>query len=164
LRIGNRHAEKIASVEVKGQALEWKQEMRYLGVHIVSANSFKCNLQKARQSFFRALNGIFAKIGTKASPGVILSLVNSYCLPVLIYGCQVLSIKSKMRNLLDNAYRTVFAKIFSTFDNNVILNCQLYCGVLPINYTVDIQTLNFLNGLVKSENSYVQLHFKRTGF
>ena len=111
----------------------------------------------------KALNGIFAKIGTKASPGVILSLVNSYCLPVLIYGCQALSIKSKMLNLLDNAYRMVFEQIFSTFDNNVILNCQLYCGVLPINYTVDIQTLNFLNGLVKSENSYVQLHFKRTG-
>jgi len=79
MRIGRRHGEHISPILIDNQPLEWKQEMRYLGVFLVSANTFKCNLQSARQKFFRALNGIFAKIGTKASPKVLLSLVNSFC-------------------------------------------------------------------------------------
>ena len=65
--------------------------MRYLGGFFVSANSLKCNLQNARQKFFTALNGIFAKIGANASPAVLLSLVNSHCLPVLLCGIESLT-------------------------------------------------------------------------
>ena len=164
MRIGKSHKEKIASVQIAGEDLEWKQEMRYLGVIFVSANSFQCNLLNARQKFFKALNGIFAKIGTKASAMIILSLVNSYCVPVLLYGCESILLKSKHRNSLDNAYRAVFAKIFSTCDNGKILNCQFYCGVLPINYSADIRTFQFYNSLMKTANLNVKLHFQRTGF
>ena len=137
LRIGRNHDEKISPILIDNEPLEWKQEMRYLGVFIVSANTFKCNLQSARQKFFRALNGIFAKIGTKASPRVLLSLVNSFCLPVLLYGVEALSVNAQMHSCLDNAFNTTFAKIFSSFDRKVILNCQYYCGSLPMCYRLD---------------------------
>ena len=163
LRIGKRHNEQISQVVINNQALEWKQEIKYLGVTFVSANSFKCTLQAARQNFFKALNGIFAKIGTKASPAVVLSLVNSYCLPVLLYGTEALSINNKLRNYLDNAYRSVFAKIFCTFNNEVLLQCQFYCGVLPIGYTVDIRALQFYYSLMSTSNFYVKLLFLKMG-
>jgi len=85
--------------------------MRYLGGFFVSANSLKCNLQNARQKFFTALNGIFAKIGANASPAVLLSLVNSHCLPVLLCGIESLIINVKMSNSLKHAYRIIFEKI-----------------------------------------------------
>jgi len=87
-------------------------------------------LQTARQKYFRALNGIFAKIGSRSSPRVILSLVNSFCLPVLLYGVESLVINAKTRNLLENAFKITFAKIFLSFDQSLIANCQFFCGVL----------------------------------
>ena len=163
LRIGRNHDEKISPILIDNEPLEWKQEMRYLGVFIVSANTFKCNLQSARQKFFRALNGIFAKIGTKASPRVLLSLVNSFCLHVLLYGVEALSINAQMRSCLDNAFNTTFAKIFSSFDRKVILNCQYYCGSLPMCYRLDCRLFEFYKSLMISSNEYVRLHFLRTG-
>ena len=69
MRIGRKHNERIDAVVIDNVSLEWKQEIRYLGIYFVSAKSFKCNLQNARQNFFVALNGIFSKIGTKSPPG-----------------------------------------------------------------------------------------------
>jgi hypothetical protein len=163
LRIGRNHDEKIASVVINNEALDWKQEMRYLGVFFVSANSFKCNLQLSRQKYFKALNGIFAKIGTSASPRVILSLVNSFCLPVLLYGIEAFPVNAKMFNCLENAFKTAFAKIFSTFDKTVILNCQYFCGVLPLCYTLDCRMFQFYSSLINSCNECVKLHFIRSG-
>jgi hypothetical protein len=71
IRIGKRHNEKVAPLIINNQALVWKQELRYLGVFVVSANTFDCNLQTARHKFYKALNGIFAKIGTHASPATL---------------------------------------------------------------------------------------------
>jgi len=43
--------------------MDWKGELCYLGVNLLSANSLKCNFQVSRQKLFRALNGIFGQIG-----------------------------------------------------------------------------------------------------
>ena len=163
MRIGRKHSEKIDSIEINNQLLTWKQEMRYLGVYFVSANSFKCNIQTSRQKFFRALNGIFAQIGTRASPSVILSLVNSFCLPVLLYGIEAMSMNVKIRNALHNAFRTIFVKIFASFDHNVILNCQYFCGILPLCYRLDMRVIEFFKDLMNTTNVYLKFHFLRTG-
>ena len=46
--------------------------MRYLGLFIVRSRMFKCSLDHAKRSFYRAVNGIFGRIGTMASEEVIL--------------------------------------------------------------------------------------------
>ena len=120
-------------------------------------------MQQARQNFFRALNGIFAKIGTKASPNVILSLVNAYCLPVLLYGIEAMTITVKLSNCLDNAFRNVFAKIFYTYDKSTITNCQYYCGTLPLCYRIDMRSFEFFNGVKTSFNECLKFHFFRVG-
>jgi len=163
IRIGKKHNENIAPVVIYKQPLAWVQEIRYLGVVIVSSKSFKCNLQVSRQKYFRALNAIFARIGTKASPSVILSLVRSYCLPVLLYGIEALSINATLMNTLDNAFGTIFAKIFLTFERKIIMNCQFFCGVLPLSYTLDCRIFEFYVRLMHSSNECVKLHFLRTG-
>ena len=59
LRIVPRHNFTDAKLTLNGQVIAWKSEIRYLGVFIVSAKTFKCNLQNNRQKFFIATNGIF---------------------------------------------------------------------------------------------------------
>ena len=62
------------------------RNLRYLGIYIVSGKTFRCCLDNAKKSFYRAFNAIFGKIGRSASEEVILSLVQSKCLPCLLYG------------------------------------------------------------------------------
>ena len=47
-----------------GGELLWADVIRYLGVVIIRAAKFKCSIDKAKPSFYRAANGIFAKIGS----------------------------------------------------------------------------------------------------
>ena len=50
-------------------------EIRYLGVYISKFKHFKCSLDYAKRSFYRATNAIFGKIGRIASEEVTLELV-----------------------------------------------------------------------------------------
>ena len=61
-------------------------EMRYLGIFIMRSRVFKCSLDHATKSFYRAANAVFGKIGRVASEEVTLQLIKSKCLPVLLYG------------------------------------------------------------------------------
>jgi len=67
-----------------GRQLEWVNELRYLGIFIVSARGFKVSLDHAKRSFFRAANGIFGKVGRIASEEVFIQLLKMKRLPIII--------------------------------------------------------------------------------
>ena len=60
--------------------------MRYLGVYSTKSRVFKCWLDHAKLSIYRAANSIFGKIGRLACEEVILRLIRTKCVPVLLYG------------------------------------------------------------------------------
>jgi len=134
-----------------------------LGIFILSAKSFKCNLQQARQKYFGALNGIFSKIGTKASPAISLSLINSFCLPVLLYAVESMKVSSRNFNSFEFAYAAGFGKVFGSYDKSIIRSCQFYCGVTPISYNIDNRRLNFLNGLSNIQNLHMNYLYVLNG-
>src|SRR6476619_7371218 len=94
---------------------------------------------------------------------IFIVVVKFFLLPVLSYGVEALSVNAQMHSCLDNAFNTTFAKIFSSFDRKVILNCQYYCGSLPMCYRLDCRLFEFYKSLLISSNEYVRLHFLRTG-
>ena len=155
MRIGQRHNAEVCKIIVNDEALDWKCELRYLGVHFVSANVLRCNLQVMRQKYFRALNGIFSKIGTRSSLLVTLSLVDSFCIPILSYGIESFDIRISDYNYLDLAYNAAFSKVFSSFDKNVIRCCQFYCGAMPLSLMIDVKRLKFYSNLKLSHNDVV---------
>ena len=91
LRIGNRHNSSVKSIILNNVEIEWKQEIRYLGVFITSSKSFTINLQYARKKFFKCLNGIFGQIGLKTSPTVLMTLIESNCVSILLYACEAVN-------------------------------------------------------------------------
>lgn len=156
MRIGPRHNVDVSKIAINAETLEWKNELKYLGVNFLSANVIRCNLQIMRQKYFRALNGIFYKIGTRSSPMVILSLVDSFCIPILSYGVESFNIRQADYNYLDAAYNAAFAKVFSTFDRDIIRCCQFYCGAIPFNMKIDIKRLKFYCSLSIVKNDSVR--------
>ena len=130
-----------------------KSEIRYLGVQIVSSNSFKCNLQLNRQKFFQAANGVLGKIGVTAPINLILSLIDSFCIPVLFYGLEGVGLSKSQNNCIDFAYSAIFFKLFNVKESMAIKWCQYYTSCLPPSFRLDIRSFNFYNGLIRLKPS-----------
>jgi len=98
--------------------------------------------------FFRALNGLLGKIGTKNSPSVAISLVNSFANPVLIYGLETGILSSQQVEKLKYPYNSIYMKLFDTFDNNTISHCQFYFQQLPLEHLLNLRFLTFCHNIV----------------
>ena len=79
----------------------WVESVRYLGVYFVKARQFKCRYDRATASFYRAFNAVFGKIGRSSSEEAVLQLINSKCMPCLLYALvQLIKRKKGHWNLL----------------------------------------------------------------
>jgi len=95
MRIGPRCDTAYANVcSITGHVLHWVTELRFLGVFIVRSRNFKCSLDAAKRSFYRAANAIFGKVGRIASEDVTLQLLSSKCIPLLLYGLESFPLSS----------------------------------------------------------------------
>ena len=97
-----------------GHLIPWVDEMRYLGLFIVRSHTFKCSLDHAKRLFYRAVNGIFGRIGRTASEEVILELIKSKCLPILLYGLEACTLNKTNLRSLDFSVNRFFMKLFNT--------------------------------------------------
>ena len=59
LRTDDRYNVPSKSITIQNQIIEWKQELKYLGVVLVSAKRFKINKQSVKYKFFRAVKCIW---------------------------------------------------------------------------------------------------------
>ena len=90
-----------------------------------------------------ALNGIFGKVGLNTSPDVLYSLIDSQCVPILLFAAEALNWSKKLLRSLENAFNQAFFKIIKTFDKLVNEQCQFYLGYLPVFFLLDIRKMNF---------------------
>jgi hypothetical protein len=127
MRIGPRCDAKCANITTStGHKLPWVDEIKYLGVCIVRSRHFKCSWVQARKGFYRSLNAIFGRVGRVASEEVVLQLINSKCLPVLLYGVEACPLNKSDINSMDFAVNRFMMKLFKCTSIEVIRYCQ-YC-------------------------------------
>jgi len=70
-----------------GHVLPWiNNKLRYLGIFLIESRVFKCAIDDAKCSFYRAANAIFGNVGRIASEEVTLQLIKSKCMHILLYG------------------------------------------------------------------------------
>jgi len=82
--IGKMYKAAIAPMLLNGQAVEWCDRIKYLGVHLANAKSVKFNINPMKRSFYAACNSIFSH-SQGTNDLVLLSLQESYCLSALMY-------------------------------------------------------------------------------
>ena len=138
LRIGPRYnVHCINVVSSTGCVVAWSDEIRYLGVHILSYSKFRVSLTESKCSFNRALNAIFGKVGRFASEQVTRQLVNSKCLPVLLYATEACNLTKHDIYSLDFIYNRFLMKLLKTNNMDIIKDCTLFseylCPALPLN-------------------------------
>ena len=128
----------------------------------MSGKKFTVNLQDLKQKFFRSLNAIFGKVGCKTSPLVLSSLIETQCVPILLYARECFLWKQSMYASIENAYSQAFMKIFNTFDKKIVLQCEYFMGVLPIELKLVLKQLKFLFDLKYINNSVIFILHKNS--
>jgi hypothetical protein len=157
LRIGARFdANCINITGLSGHIIPWSQEIRYLGIHILPSRVFRCSLDNAKRSFYRAANAIYGKIGGRASEEVILQLIRSKCLPMLLYGLEACPMRVSDKHSLDFVINRFFMKLLKTNNIDIIKFCQeAFSFELP-SVILERRTKNFVMKLNQSDNIFVK--------
>ena len=152
-----------ANMQVNGLSVPWCKSLCYLGHTILSGTRISCDFHPAKAKFFGTTNSIFSKIGGSAPINVLLSLLYTKCIPALTYAMEAISLNKTLTNNLSHVYNSIFFKIFSSFDKDVIKQCQYYCGYLPFSYYYTIKRLKFLAALKDATDSLPSFLLKWVG-
>jgi len=86
-------------------------------------------LSSNRKAFYRSANAIFGKVGRVASEEAVLQLINSKCMPSLLYGLEACPLIKSELSSLDFVINRFFMKMFRTIRTNnidIVRNCQSY--------------------------------------
>jgi len=155
LRFGPRYndSDVVELVSLRGTVLKWVDSCRYLGVFFVSGRTFKCSFSNAKSCFFRAFNAIFSKIGRSSSEETVLALLNSKCLPILLYATEACPLLSRDLSSFEFSLTRLLMKLFSTGSAAVVAECQRHFAFLPIKLQIRIRTAKFLQIFAASDNS-----------
>lgn len=156
IRIGSKFKTRCADLCAGQEKVEWVREAKYLGIYIVAGSTFKVNFEKTKAKFYRAANGILAKIGAKNNIPVTLKLLNTIALPILTYAIETLTLSKHELISLDHPWLRIFQKVFHTFDTEVVKLCQFYHGYLPVSLFHSIKSMTFLTKLPMSNNMLIR--------
>lgn len=162
MRIGKRYAVSCKSVVIDNYHVQWTNEIRYLGVYFTAGHLLKFNFVPYKRRFFRCLNCILSKTGTKAI-NVVLSLTQSYCVPFLLYAVESTSLTATEKLRLASPFKRLFSRLFNSFDAQTIAYCQYYTGYLPLEFVIDQRRLKFLNNICNLNNVVIQSLFRLNG-
>ena len=70
-------------------------------------------------------------------------LIKSYCLPTLMYGCEVCSISDHSLHTISVAWNNCFRRVFKCCWKESVKPFQYYCNALPISYFIVQRRLTF---------------------
>ena len=110
---------------LNGANVEWVDTCVYLGVCLVSSQSFKCSATERIRKFYKCANAIF-RIEGRSDDLTMLSLVETYCVPVLTYGIEVADfLDAGQRSKIRAAYNSLFRIIFGYRNFESVTQLQL---------------------------------------
>ena len=150
IRIGPRFKYPCSEIQILKQKINWVDSIEYLGIVINRAKQFECSWKRARCNFFKSANTILGRLGTKIAIDVTLKLIYNQSLPSLLYGTAAATITKTDLKDFQKAYDSVFAKLFSSYDKNILLQCQYFSEYWSLDIVYDFNRLNFLKKLTKA--------------
>jgi len=118
--------------------------VKYLGVFINSRTNC-VDPSATLKNFFGCFNNIMSVLGYGRDEMLAVLLAKTYCLPILLYGCETwrMSSSDKHRPKLDVAWNNCFRKIFNACWRESAKPLLFYCGTMPASLLVDQRKMIF---------------------
>src|SRR5271166_3080118 len=124
-------------------SIQWADKVKYLGITLTSGKSFNVDFADTRRKFFLSVNTILNKC-SYTSDIVKLEMLESYCLPIILYAMESLNVKGPQLKEVNAWWNAVYRKIFGyhKWESVKGLICEL--GRLDIMHIVNLRRLLFI--------------------
>ena len=132
------------NIRLSGVDLQFASTVKYLGVYIESANTFKLSLLQSQSKFSRSTNGIFYKCKANICETVMMHLFSSYCKPILVYALYSVHLSNSNLKSLTHSWHAIFWKLFGANDVDCINDIHRFMGYLPLVTEIDARRFVFL--------------------
>ena len=141
-----------APILIDATPLEWSQNITYLGINILSDKVFKINLEDIRRKFFVSVNSILSKCNY-TSDTVKLSLMESHCLPILLYATESLNLPSSQVKEINSWWNSVYRKIFGYNKWESVKYLILMLGRLDIYHIINQRSIIFMVRMLHNDSN-----------
>ena len=88
---------------------------------------------------------------------VVLHLVNSKCVPILIYGLEACPLNNADKKSLDFALNRFLFKLFKTNNKDVVDECSWYFGFYSASDRIAKFSVRFIDRFINSDNLLCQI-------
>ena len=130
--IGKNCKASCSNVSTESISIPWSNRISYLGITIQSSFKFIVDLKECRATFYRSFfNCLYSKIDL-ANKYMIVSLIKSFCTPVIMHSLCVLNLNASILIGVDNLLYNTLGKIFKTFDHKNLNSCMFYMNCWTI--------------------------------
>jgi len=97
-----------------------------------------------RDECIGCFNNIMSVLGYGRDEMLAVFLAKTYCLPMLLYGCETWHMSSSEKHKLDVAWNNCFRKFFNACWRESAKPLLFYCGTMPVSLLVDQRIMIFL--------------------
>ena len=139
-------------MNINNAVVQWSDCMKYLGITVVSAKVFKVDFKQTRRKFFTAVNTILNKC-TFTSDIVKLKLLESHCMPILLYAVESTNLNADQKRELNSWWNSVYRKVFGYHKWESVKSVICYMERLDLLHTINLRQLLFLKKISFIDNS-----------
>jgi len=138
--------------------VQWCVRVKYLGIYLLAGKTVKIDLTVTKGKYYGCYNSITSVCGKQRNETVTLHLVKTYCLPRLLYACEVLSFSNVQTHELDVIWNNAFRRIFNCFWRESVkpLPLQYFCSSLPLSWLMDERRLVFYRKTMVHSNIVIK--------
>jgi len=99
-------------IHINGKPIHWVNKIKYLGVYFL-CNTGLTYITDSVRKLYGKFNNIMTVLSKHSNEISTLHLVKSYCLPALLYGCEVWHLNDSNIHKISVAWNNCFRRIFS---------------------------------------------------
>ena len=140
--------------------IQWVERVKYLGVTLLSGLKFSVDFAEIRRKYFTAVNSILNKC-KYVSELVKLELLESHCLPIILYAVESLNLNKSQLNELNCWWNSAYRKIFNYNQWESVKHLICHLGRLNLFFIINLRRILFIKRLIFSENTVMSslLHY-----
>jgi len=125
LRFGARYLRSCVSITIQGNAVEYSDKAKYLGVMLLAYKSFAVDIKYMKSKFYRAFNSIYHRVGKLKNELITVQMMNSFCKPYLLYATECVGLTVTQTRSLRNSWQCAISHVFNTTGESVNFICSM---------------------------------------
>jgi len=150
-KVGKCHNELLPNLRINDAEITWVNSLKYLGVHFVSGRSLNVDISPLMRKFYAAANAILSH-SKDVTEITRLYLLESFTLPMLTYGLNVLFLSQFQLKKLNSCWNSIYRRIFGFCKWESVKEIQLLCERLDLIHLIDKSKFEFFDKMYKCEN------------